>query len=101
MKMAAVFWVVAASSLVEVYRRFRGACCLHYQGDEEALIALMMEAASTCETTINFHQTAWRSNPEDSHVHTRRRENLKSHQEIPFCFGTEGSLSCSHEPAMQ
>jgi hypothetical protein len=28
MKMA-VFWDVALCSLVEVYRRFRGACCLH------------------------------------------------------------------------
>jgi hypothetical protein len=33
MKMA-VFWVVGLCSLVEVYQRFRGACCL---------IALMME----------------------------------------------------------
>jgi hypothetical protein len=29
----AVFWVVAPSSLVEVYQRFRGPCCLHHQGD--------------------------------------------------------------------
>jgi hypothetical protein len=29
----AVFWVVAPCSLVEVYRRFRGACCLHHQCD--------------------------------------------------------------------
>jgi hypothetical protein len=28
-----VFWVVPCS-LVEVYRRFRYACCLHHQGDE-------------------------------------------------------------------
>jgi hypothetical protein len=28
-----VFWVVAPCSLIEVYRRFRCACCLHYQGD--------------------------------------------------------------------
>jgi hypothetical protein len=28
----AVFWVLASCSLVEVYRRFRGACCLHRQG---------------------------------------------------------------------
>jgi hypothetical protein len=26
------FWVVAPCSLVEVYRRFRDACCLHLQG---------------------------------------------------------------------
>jgi hypothetical protein len=28
----AVFWVVAPCSLVQGYRRFRGACCLHHQG---------------------------------------------------------------------
>jgi hypothetical protein len=33
MKMA-VLWVVAPCSLVEVYRRFRGACCLYHQGDK-------------------------------------------------------------------
>jgi hypothetical protein len=30
----AVFWVVAPCSLVKVYQRFRGPCCLHHQGDE-------------------------------------------------------------------
>jgi hypothetical protein len=29
----AVFWVVAPCSLVEVYQRFRGPCCLHHQDD--------------------------------------------------------------------
>jgi hypothetical protein len=42
-------------------------------------IALMMEAASTSETSVNFYQTTRRNNPEDSHLYTRRRENLKSH----------------------
>jgi hypothetical protein len=51
----AVFWVVAPCSLVEVYQRFRGPCCLHHQGD--------------------------RYNPEDSHLRTHRRENLKSYLE--------------------
>jgi hypothetical protein len=32
MKMA-IFWVVAPCSLVEVYKLFRGPCCLHHQGD--------------------------------------------------------------------
>jgi hypothetical protein len=27
----ALFWVVASCSLVDVYRRFRGPCCLHHQ----------------------------------------------------------------------
>jgi hypothetical protein len=30
----AILWDVAPCSLVEVYRRFRGACCLHHQGDK-------------------------------------------------------------------
>jgi hypothetical protein len=40
----------------------------------------MMEAESTSETSVNFYQTTRRKNPEYSHLHTRRRENLKSHQ---------------------
>jgi hypothetical protein len=39
--------------------------------------ALVMEAVITSETSVNFYQTARRNNPEDSHLHTRRRENLK------------------------
>jgi hypothetical protein len=38
----------------------------------------MMEAESTSETSVNFYQTTRRNNPEDSHLHNRRRENLKS-----------------------
>jgi hypothetical protein len=40
----------------------------------------MMEAASTSETSVNFYQTTRPNNPEDSHLHTRRRKNLKSHK---------------------
>jgi hypothetical protein len=54
-----IFCVVASCSLVEDYRRFRG--------------------ASTSETSVNFCETTRRNNPEDSRLHTRRRENLKSH----------------------
>jgi hypothetical protein len=53
----AVFWVVVPCSLVDVYRP----------------IALMMEAASTSETSVNFYQTTRCYNPEDSHLHTRNR----------------------------
>jgi hypothetical protein len=42
-------------------------------------IALMMEAARTSETLVNFYQTTRRYNPEDSHLRTHRRENLKSY----------------------
>jgi hypothetical protein len=40
---------------------------------------LMMEAARTSETLVNFYQTTRRYNPEDSHLHSRRRQNLKSY----------------------
>jgi hypothetical protein len=42
-------------------------------------IALMMEAVSTCETPVNIYQATRRDTPEDSHLHTHRRENLKLH----------------------
>jgi hypothetical protein len=32
------------------------------------MIALMMEAASTPQTSENFYQTTLRNNPEDSHL---------------------------------
>jgi hypothetical protein len=70
------FWVVAPCSLVEVYRRFTGACCLRYQGPDDE--------GSTYETSVNFYQTTRRNNPEDSHLHTGRRENLKSQKTILF-----------------
>jgi hypothetical protein len=41
----------------------------------------MMEAARTSETLVNFYQTTRRYNPEDSNLHTHRRENLKSYEE--------------------
>jgi hypothetical protein len=48
-------------------------------------IALMMEAVSTSETLVNFYQTIRHNVPEDSHLHIRRHENLKSHHFKP-CF---------------
>jgi hypothetical protein len=39
----------------------------------------MMEAARTSETLVNVYQTTRRYNPEDSHLRTHRRENLKSY----------------------
>jgi hypothetical protein len=60
----AVCWVVAPCSLIEVYRRFRGTCSLRHQGGE---------------TSENFYETTLRYNPEGSHLHTRRHENLKSY----------------------
>jgi hypothetical protein len=46
-----VFWDVARCSLVEVYR-----------------ISLMMEAARTSETSVNFYHITRRSIPGDIHL---------------------------------
>jgi hypothetical protein len=43
--------------------------------------AMMMEAVRTSETSVHFNVTTRRYIPEDSKLHTRRRENLKSHIE--------------------
>jgi hypothetical protein len=51
-----VFWVPAPCGLVEVYRRFR----------RISYLFLMMEVASTSETSVNFYQSTRRNNPEDS-----------------------------------
>jgi hypothetical protein len=63
-----VFCDVAPRILVEDYRRFIRAYCLHWWWRQQA------------PTTVNFYQTTRRNIPRDSHLHTRRRENLKSHQ---------------------
>jgi hypothetical protein len=39
----------------------------------------MAEIEGTSETSVSLCQTARRSIPEDSHLHTRRSENVKSH----------------------
>jgi hypothetical protein len=43
------------------------------------LRALMMEAARTSETSVDIQLRTRQYIPEDSELHTRRRENLKSH----------------------
>jgi hypothetical protein len=93
----AVFWDVTPCSLVEVYRRFRGliASIISAMSKPRArnwfeilepigpcpgkfrpmpvssrglLVVLMMEAACTSETSVNFYQTTRRNNPEDSYL---------------------------------
>jgi hypothetical protein len=45
-----------------------------------ASIIRAVKAASTSESSMNFYQTTRRNIPEESHLHTRRRENLKYHR---------------------
>jgi hypothetical protein len=75
----AVFWVVAPCSLLEIYQRFRGPCCVHHQGDDIKFIALMMEAARSSETLVNFYQTTQCYNPEDSHLQNGSLVDAISH----------------------
>jgi hypothetical protein len=44
----------------------------------------MMEAVRTSESSLIFNVTTRRYIPEDSKLHTRRRENLKSHTARTF-----------------
>jgi hypothetical protein len=55
------------------------------------MIALMMEAARTSETSVDIQLRTRQYVPEDSELHTRRRENLKSHM---FCVCFVFILSC-------
>jgi hypothetical protein len=59
------------------------------------ITTLMMEAARTSEKSVNFYQTARRNNPEDSHLHTRRRENLKSHFSLLVLFLNDNIYSAA------
>jgi hypothetical protein len=43
------------------------------------IIALMMETARTSGTSVDIYLATQQYFPEDSELHTRRRENLKSH----------------------
>jgi hypothetical protein len=46
------------------------------------LAGSIIRAMITSETSVNFYQTTQRNIPEGSHLCTRRRENLKSHQMV-------------------
>jgi hypothetical protein len=76
MKMT-TFWIVAPCSLVEV------------ADVSDVLAASIIRAMSTyCpdDGGSSFYQTTRRNNPEGSHPHIRRLENLKSHNFIYVYF---------------
>jgi hypothetical protein len=66
------FWDIQPCSLLGVDRRFRGVYCLHHQSDEILLVR-------TFETSVYFNETTRCYIPKSSNLHTRSRENLKSH----------------------
>jgi hypothetical protein len=73
MKFKIIFWDVLPCKII-VDRRFRGTFCLHNQGS-----SLIMEAARTSETSVDNYFTRQYIPEDNSELHTRRRENLKSH----------------------
>jgi hypothetical protein len=47
-----------------------------------ASIIRAMEAAHTSETSVDIQLRTWQYIPEDSELHTRRHDNLKSHKAL-------------------
>jgi hypothetical protein len=45
-----------------------------------AIITLMIDAVGSSKMSVSIYQTIRRNIPEDSHLHTGRRENLKPHK---------------------
>jgi hypothetical protein len=87
----AVFWDVVACNLLEIYRQFKGAYCLHCEG---VLLAerddvLPMEAVIISQMSINFYETTLRTIPEKSHhLRTPCHRNLKFHIIYPEAGNT-------------
>jgi hypothetical protein len=50
------------------------------------LIALILEALCTSETSVNFNVTTRRNIPEHSKLHTRRSEDLTSHTSLLYSY---------------
>jgi hypothetical protein len=50
----------------------------------------MMEAARTSETSVDIQLRTQQYIPEDSELHTRRRENLKSHMKVFLTSALDG-----------
>jgi hypothetical protein len=60
-----------------------------------ALIALIMEAVSTSETSVNFCQTTQCYNPEDSHLHAQislEGSEERSYDSLELCHSTSSGV---------
>jgi hypothetical protein len=64
-------------------------------------IALMMEATSTSETSVNLCQITLRNNPADINLHIRLSENLRSHRnEVSVFHSKDARLDPERRPIM-
>jgi hypothetical protein len=73
----AVFWVVAPCTLVEVYQRFRGPCCLHHQGDGGSKVLWKFGTLLPDCTALQLRRQS---------SSYSRHENLKSYGTSRFIF---------------
>jgi hypothetical protein len=67
----AVFWDLHRVVWLEVYRRFRSACCFHHQG---------WRVVCSFETLVSTYKSTRLYNPEDKHRYLYSCENLKSYR---------------------
>jgi hypothetical protein len=77
-KFRIVFWDVLACKIT-VDRRFRGTYCLHHPSSSG-----MMEAVRTSETSVDNYFTLQYIPEDNPELHTRRRENFKSHKVLYY-----------------
>jgi hypothetical protein len=88
-----VFWVITLCSSLKVNGRFRGTCHLHLQSRrlqheagsrQSSSLAysstLKMKETCSSETSVDFKRTTRRCIPEDTTLHNRRWENLRSYK---------------------
>jgi hypothetical protein len=56
----------------------------HYRevDSTSTIIVLKVQAVRTSETSVYFNERTQRCIPQGCHVHTRRRESLKSHLSV-------------------
>jgi hypothetical protein len=62
---------------------------------DSIITALMMEAVRISETSVNIYLTTRQYIPEDSKLHTRLRENLKSEMSVSMfiCYFSDNQTS--------
>jgi hypothetical protein len=65
-------FILAYKLKPEIYNKYLTITNMAENASEYLLITLMMEAARTSETLVNFYQITQRYNPEDSHLRTHR-----------------------------
>jgi hypothetical protein len=92
-----VFWVVAPCSLVEVYQRFRGPCCLHNQGpDEDSHLRTHVRTSNPTQPSIWFSVLCF-----CCRVWSRSEVFLWEASGCPRWFTSGGLVGSEHRPLFQ